>query len=313
MFSDSTIAKAFKLSKTKCMYYICYGIAPVSKAMLLHDIRLSPFFCVLFDESMNRILQEEQMDVQIRYWNDSDAAVKTRYLASRFLRRPNADNLVSSVKVAVSFLPLEKMNHLSMDGPSTNWVVFDLLSSDRSEYELPVLSNLGSCGMHVVHGAFQTGIKASDWSLEKVMKAMWRLFHDSPARRDVYIRLNSSELFPLRFYPTRRVEDEDVASRAIVTWPFVVNVIRHFQSLCPSKRSQKNGSFDTLVLHHTDSLMLIKFQFFQDIANLLNVYLKQFQTDNPMIPFISDTLEKVMRQLMKMFLRRKVVDEAVTP
>ena len=168
------------------------------------------------------------------------------------------------------------MNHLSMDGPSTNWVVFDLLSSDRSENELPVLSNLGSCGMHVVHGAFQTGIKASDWSLEKVMKAMWRLFHDSPARRDVYIRLNSSELFTLCFCPTRWVEDEDVASRAIVMWPFV-NVIRHFQSFCRSKRPQKNGSFETLFLHHTDSLMLIKFQFFQDIANLLNVYLSSFK------------------------------------
>ena len=33
-------------------------------------IKASDCFGLSFDESMNKVLQEEQMDVQIRYWNE---------------------------------------------------------------------------------------------------------------------------------------------------------------------------------------------------------------------------------------------------
>ena len=46
---------------------------------------------------------------------------------------------------------------LPMDGPTTNWVVFDKLRQHREENEMPVLFDIGSCSLHVVHGAFQVG------------------------------------------------------------------------------------------------------------------------------------------------------------
>ena len=52
------------------------------------------------------------------------------------------------------------------------------------ESEFPSLINIGSCGLHVVHGAFKTGFQSVGWDLNKVFKAMWKFFHDSPARRD---------------------------------------------------------------------------------------------------------------------------------
>ena len=45
---------------------------------------------------------------------------------------------------------------------------------------------------------------------------------------------------------------------------------------------------------------------------MLLPYLKEFQTNNPMMPFVSDKLEAIVRRLMKMFLRIEVVDTAVT-
>ena len=60
------------------------------------------------------------------------------------------------------------------------------LFSYRNEKEWSNLLNLGSCGLHDVHGAFQTVIKAINWNVEKVLKAMFKLFHDGPARRDLY-------------------------------------------------------------------------------------------------------------------------------
>ena len=112
--------------------------------------------------------------------------------------RPNADNLHDELHNALQSLPEKNMLQMSMDGPNTNWKVFELLFSYRNEKEWSNLLNLGSCGLHIVHGAFQTGIKATNWEVEKVLKAMFKLFHDSPARRDLYIKLTKNEKFSLR-------------------------------------------------------------------------------------------------------------------
>ena len=42
-------------------------LAPDFKDKLLLAIKASPFSCVLFVESVNSVLQEEQMDIQIRF------------------------------------------------------------------------------------------------------------------------------------------------------------------------------------------------------------------------------------------------------
>ena len=43
---------------------------------------------------------------------------------------------------------------ISMDGPATNWSFFEKLLQERAESDpdLPMLINLGGCGIHVVHG-----------------------------------------------------------------------------------------------------------------------------------------------------------------
>ena len=97
MFPDLATAEKFQLSKTKCAYYINYGLAPYFRGVLLSDIGKSPVFSLLFDESLNRVLQQEQMDSQIRFWCDDTGRAITRYFYSSFLHRPNADNIVSSI------------------------------------------------------------------------------------------------------------------------------------------------------------------------------------------------------------------------
>ena len=62
------------------------------------------------------------------------------------------------------------------------------------------------------------------------------------------------------------MEDRDVVERAIDIWPAVVKVIGHYQSLAPSKRPQKNSSYDTLVKYYAEKFVPLKLQFFRDIA-----------------------------------------------
>ena len=121
------------------------------------------------------------------------------------------------------------MLQVSVDGPSTNWAFLDLLTSDREAEELPKLVNIGSCELHIVHGAFKTGFESVDWAVKNTLKGFYNLFHDSPVRRDDYVSVSSSDIFPLSFCATRWIEDQIVADRLLSIWDNVVKVIRFWE------------------------------------------------------------------------------------
>ena len=49
------------------------------------------------------------------------------------------------------------LTQLSMDGPSVNWLLLDLLKNQREQQELPKLLNIRSYNLYVIHGAFKSG------------------------------------------------------------------------------------------------------------------------------------------------------------
>ena len=59
------------MSRTKCGYIMSFGLAFVSKTCCLKKFKASYCFGVSFSESMNKVLLEKQMDVQIKYWNET--------------------------------------------------------------------------------------------------------------------------------------------------------------------------------------------------------------------------------------------------
>ena len=44
-----------------------------------------------------------------------------------------------------------------MDGPSTNWKLFELIQKDQEEKEQKKLLVIGSCSLHIIHGALKSG------------------------------------------------------------------------------------------------------------------------------------------------------------
>ena len=69
-----------------------------------------------------------------------------------------------------------------MDGPNTNWSVFTMLHDDRCEKDYTKTIDIGSCSLHVLHSVFKSGVEATDMFLNKILKAMWKIFDDSLAR-----------------------------------------------------------------------------------------------------------------------------------
>ena len=71
-----------------------------------------------------------------------------------------------------------------MDGPNVNWKFYTDLTKECNSEELPQLLNIGSCGLHIVHGGLQKGVNEFGWKLGHLMRSLWQLFHDTPARRE---------------------------------------------------------------------------------------------------------------------------------
>ena len=90
-----------------------------------------------------------------------------------------------------------------MDGPNVNWnvleLVFDKLVSDNFSKTL----NIDSCAQHIVRGSLKNGFQKSTWNMDKLLKSIFWILHDSPSRRDVYLREGDTDKFPLRLVSLR--------------------------------------------------------------------------------------------------------------
>ena len=91
----------------------------------------------------------------------------------------------------------------------------------------------------------------------------------------------------------------------------MVKIVKHWESLCKSKRPQ-NKSYETLVKHHSDKFVPLRMQFFRFLTKKLKPFLLQFQSDKPMVLFLSDSLEELVRSLMKVIVKKEVLEEAST-
>ena len=118
---------------------------------------------------MNRISQNEKMDFIIRYWDGNTNKVAIRYLGSEFLGHATTVDLLTHFKQGISRLDPKRLLQVSMDGPNVNWKFYTDLTKERNSEELPQLLNIGSCGLHIVHGGLQKGVNESGWKLGHLM------------------------------------------------------------------------------------------------------------------------------------------------
>ena len=80
-----------------------------------------------FDENLNHILQDNQMDIHIRFW-DSKKSQTDKIPYMMFLKKAAIENLRQELLHGIMNLDPKKMSMLSMDGPNVNWLVLKLVN-----------------------------------------------------------------------------------------------------------------------------------------------------------------------------------------
>ena len=90
-----------------------------------------------------------------------------------------------------------------MDGPNINLNFFEVFSHQFKEDKFHSLIDIGSCGLHIVHGSFSRGELNSSWNLKKFLKGPYHLLLNSPTRREDYESVTGSCTYSLRFCSMR--------------------------------------------------------------------------------------------------------------
>ena len=215
MLPDSQIAKHFSCDATKCTYFVCFGLSPYFYDLLVDRVRSADCYSISFDECMNPVSQNEQMDFIVRFWDIDTNQVAVNCLGSQFLGHAKATDLLIHFKEGKEELNPNHLLQVSMDGPNVNWKFHRDLLQERKTEELPELLNIGSCGLHTVHGRLQKAVHESGWHLGNLLRSVWQIFHDTPARREDFAQVTGNTLYPLQFCQHRWVEDAKVAERAV--------------------------------------------------------------------------------------------------
>ena len=254
---NDKVAEKFQMGQKKLMYVANCGLFPYFKQSSKDLILKSPLIVALFDDSLNKTSQKSEMDLQVRYWDDSEKKVVVRL----FLGHTCSNDLVKTFNDGFNELDLTKLVQISMDGPNSNLKFLSEMKKLRTEDELASLIDIGSCNLHVIHGAFKTGSESTGWNLHKILKGAFMLLHDTPARRDDYFNLTGSSEYPLQFCGTRWVEDKMVAEKLIKLWPNMIKVFNFWNGLCKSKR-HCSKSYENTRKGIEEPLTIAKFHFF---------------------------------------------------
>ena len=200
-------------------------------------------------------------------------------------------DMLTHFRNRMALLNPSSLVQISMDGPNANWKFYHNLFQECKGEELPDLLNIGSCSLHVVHGSAEKGAKECGWNLGNTLRSLWQIFHDSPARREGFIQITGSDLFPFQFCQHRWVEDIKVAKQALKIWPLVN---KYFKTVKSEKRTPASASFVSVASACDDAPIEAKLEFFVAVAKPLQEFLLKFQTEAPMTPFLALSLKDLL-------------------
>ena len=222
--------------------------------------------------------------------------MKVRYFVSSFFQHAIAKNLSEEFKEITKSLVSNKIFQPSMDESNINLKFYEALKQERNENLFLSLIDTDTCSLHSVHGAIRSGVGTTFLGIKETLTGTFHLLHDSPARREDFEVVTSSNKYPLFFCARSCVEREVVADRLQEIWTNKQCIIEFWNKL-PKYKQPSCKSFDNVKKAVTDPLSEAKISCFSFICFLAEPYLKKFQADKPMVSFIYTELKSLLRNL----------------
>ena len=197
-----------------------------------------------------------------------------------------AEDLKLKFEEVTSNLDTKGMVQVSMDGLNVNWKMLSKITEERSSTEhYHGLIHVGSCSLHVVHGAFRSGESKTKWGIDALLKALQNFLDECPAKREDYTKITGSDIFPLPFCSPRWLKDKSVAEKVLQIWPEITacKTLKKPKSQIPTLKT-----FSTVSSAVQDSLITAKLEFLYQLQSswspiwrsfslILHVYLLSLQ------------------------------------
>ncbi|GBN85948.1 hypothetical protein AVEN_104734-1 [Araneus ventricosus] len=192
-----------------------------------------------------------------------------------------------------------------MDGPNViKKLLKDLQAQIKEQPTDPEILNIGSCGLHAINVAFKAGAVVTQWKILEFHRALYYLFNKSPARRALYSFYSGSSLFPKKFCAIRWLENSDVANRALDMLPHLKSYVEAVEK---NKEAPCSNSYNLIKEAIQDKLLPAKLTFFRSVACEFEGFLREYQTDAPLIPFLFSDLSVLLQGLMERFVGKDVL------
>ncbi|KAJ8931829.1 hypothetical protein NQ314_015226 [Rhamnusium bicolor] len=102
-----------------------------------------------------------QMDIHVRYFDYNKRRVETGVYNSVFMSHTAAEDILQHFLNGIRPLQPNRILQISMDGPNVNRKFLRLFKESQEITTEKKIIHIGSCGLHIIHGAFQTGHKAA--------------------------------------------------------------------------------------------------------------------------------------------------------
>jgi len=163
-----------------------------------------------------------------------------------------------------------------------------------------ILFDVGTCSLHIVHGSFKTGHKASSWKVNTYLRKSFHLLKDFPSRRADYARIAGTKDFPLKFCTIRWLENEPALKRGIKVLPSIRKYIDEVE------KAPDSNCFLELKKILKDKFLEAKMYFTLSIAEICTPFLLRFQTDAPAFPFLYEELRSLLTLIGRKFLKKVV-------
>ena len=98
-----------------------------------------------------------------------------------------------------------------------------------------------------------------------------------------------------------------VPERLIDIWPHIKSIINFWKRQPKSKIRPDSKSYNVVVKPVNDQITVAKLSLFICVAGILKPYLKKYQTDMPMIPYMYDDLQKIIKIIHELIITTDVI------